>query len=604
MVKILASHAAGYRLARIIGFLMIPIFYLSFVLISDTLHERASLRANRDALQLMDLTFQTMLDYAGGSSISDQRARLLEQGPVLAASVGVKPEFQALQKAFELQESSRQDILQKAASLMMALGNGPGMNIGGDREANGLAMMSGDLLPHMVLNYNQIHMAIATSMADHDMIAQKLPDIASGATTLEFIARQLAMDTVQARALSDNPTAYSRLLQTSWWLTFDAAHDRGLAFGNHDDSVGTVHNLESAMSDVSHKWITTVGSVWNDIDTRLVEISNNKQSELNSWSLKTLGFSMVAILLGLGAAVSMFRKTLRQLDDLDLSRQRAVEAQASAERGSAELADMNSNMAQINVEMSSNLRALRAAQDQLVKKTRMEQMGQLTATIAHELRNPLGAVRTSAFLLERKTRGKELGIEGQLQRINNGVTRCDTIITQLLDFSRNKQIVTSSEDLDSWLERTVAEDAQRLPSMVAISCSLGLSGLHVPFDSSRLQRAISNLLSNASEAMVGNGDGQFHGSTSDPVIAITTRHAGEFVEIEIKDNGPGIKPDDMRRIREPLFTTKNFGTGLGLPAVEQIVAQHGGTLRVVSEYGQGAAFTLQIPCLQIVESAA
>ncbi len=604
MVKILASHAAGYRLARIIAFLMVPIFYLSFLLISNAVHERAALRANRDALQLMDLTFQTMLDYAEGGSASDHRTQLIGEGAALAKDVGVIPEFQALQKAFDSQDTSKHDILQKAANLMIALGDGPGMNIGGDREANGLAMMSGELLPHLVLNYDQLHRNVESSMLDHEMIAQKLPDIVSGAITLEFMSRQLGTGTVQARAVSPNPSAFNHLLQTTWWLTFDAAHNRGIAIGNHDDSASAVRDLESAMNGATHKWVSTVGNIWSDIDSRLMEISKSRQSELDSSALKTMGFSLVAILLGLGAAVSLFRKTLRQLDDLDLSRQQAVDARATAEQGSAELSILNADMARINVEMGNNLRALRVAQDQLIKKNRMEQMGQLTATIAHELRNPLGAVRTSVFLLERKTKGKDLGIDGQLKRINNGVTRCDAIITQLLDFSRSKQIVTQSEDLDAWLEQTIGEEAQRLPSAISLSCNLGLGGLLVPFDASRLHRALTNLLSNAAEAMVGNGDGQHRNATPEPHISITTQQNGEFATIEIKDNGPGIKPDDMRRVREPLFTTKNFGTGLGVPAVEQIVVQHGGTLKIESELGHGAAFTIQLPLRKQQEEAA
>ncbi len=91
----------------------------------------------------------------------------------------------------------------------------------------------------------------------------------------------------------------------------------------------------------------------------------------------------------------------------------------------------------------------------------MEQLGQLTATVAHELRNPLGAVRTSAFLLERKLKDKGLGIEAQLERINNGIVRCDNIITQLLDFSRTKQLQCQPGDLDDWLTGIVEEEAQK-----------------------------------------------------------------------------------------------------------------------------------------------
>jgi len=225
----------------------------------------------------------------------------------------------------------------------------------------------------------------------------------------------------------------------------------------------------------------------------------------------------------------------------------------------------------------------------------MEQMGQLTATMAHELRNPLGAARTSLFLLERKTRDKGLGIESQVQRISTAIMRCDDIIGQLLDFSRTRKLNPSSGDFDGWLERTIAEEAQRLPSVVSIHCNLSLNGQMVAFDPSRMHRALSNLINNASEAMVGNGEDPTRFAVSNPCIEISSLVEGDDLVLKVADNGPGISPENLAKVREPLFTTKSFGTGLGLPAVEQIVAQHGGSLTVESTVGLGTTITLRIP---------
>ena len=105
----------------------------------------------------------------------------------------------------------------------------------------------------------------------------------------------------------------------------------------------------------------------------------------------------------------------------------------------------------------------------------MAQLGQLIATVAHELRNPLGAVRTSAFLLERKVKGKGLGVEPQLERIGNGVTRCDDIISQLLDFARTRsRFSLKCLAFDDWLAKLVEEQAQQLPESVMVDCQLGL----------------------------------------------------------------------------------------------------------------------------------
>ena len=80
-----------------------------------------------------------------------------------------------------------------------------------------------------------------------------------------------------------------------------------------------------------------------------------------------------------------------------------------------------------------------------------------------------------------------------------------------------------------------------------------------------------------------------------PRIAVTSRQTARGIEVSVSDNGPGIRPEHLEKIREPLFTTKSFGTGLGIPAVEQILGQHGGRLEILSEPGQGAVFTIILP---------
>jgi PAS domain S-box-containing protein len=261
----------------------------------------------------------------------------------------------------------------------------------------------------------------------------------------------------------------------------------------------------------------------------------------------------------------------------------------------AELQRINEDVSRLNLELAANVRKLSEAQDSLVKKGRMEQLGQLTATVAHELRNPLGAVRTSAFLLERKLKDKNLGIETQLGRINNGIVRCDNIITQLLDFSRTTELHFQPGDLDAWLTQIVEEEAKKLPDHVNVELSLGLDGQTVPFDPARLQRAIINMISNAVEAMTSATDKDKSSVIAEPRVSISTFIKSGHVSVRVKDNGPGIAPEVLARIREPLFTTKSFGTGLGVPAIEQIAIQHGGRMDVRSEVGVGSAFTVWLP---------
>jgi signal transduction histidine kinase len=175
------------------------------------------------------------------------------------------------------------------------------------------------------------------------------------------------------------------------------------------------------------------------------------------------------------------------------------------------------------------------------------------------------------------------------------VTRCDDIISQLLDFARTKSLQSELLAFDDWLSRLIEEEAQRLPEVVAIECHLGLGEEKVTFDPARMSRVLINLLSNASEALVGKGDDLAKFAATSPRIVITSKRTMRGIEISVADNGLGISEENLKKIFEPLFTTKSFGTGLGLPAVEKILEQHGGGLEVSSTQGNGAVFTAWFP---------
>ncbi len=256
---------------------------------------------------------------------------------------------------------------------------------------------------------------------------------------------------------------------------------------------------------------------------------------------------------------------------------------------------VNDEITRLNVDLAENMKQLHEAQDEIIKKGKLALMGQLVATVAHELRNPLSAVRTSAFLLKRKLSGISVNVETQLLRINSSVARCDAVITQFLDYAKSHQLEYKECNFDNWVIKLVEEEAQNLPTAVAVECDLGLDGVSVPFDQNRLSRVLINLMTNASEAMVGKGDEPAKFATQEPKITIVTRQSERGIEMEVGDCGPGIAEEHITKIFEPLFTTKSFGTGLGLPAVVQVLEQHGGGLKVNGGLGKGATFTAWIP---------
>jgi signal transduction histidine kinase len=309
-----------------------------------------------------------------------------------------------------------------------------------------------------------------------------------------------------------------------------------------------------------------------------------------------IGIFMALIICG-GAYYGRYMGRVLKIKFIELEKTNLELAEAHQQTlaFSKEIQTVNNDMGTLNRQLSDNLAKLHEAQDEALRKGKMAQLGNLTATVAHELRNPLSTVRTSTYLLARKIKDKGLGVEPQLQRINNGIIRCDNIITQLLDFSRSKAVKAEPTVLDVWLEKLIQGEAQRLPESISIECYFGLSDKLVDLEPGRFERAMINLLANASEALVGKGDDPKACFRENPTITVSTRLTARGAEISVADNGPGISAENLSKIREPLFTTKNFGTGLGIPAVEQILEQHSGGLDITSVEGQGATFTMWLP---------
>jgi signal transduction histidine kinase len=234
-----------------------------------------------------------------------------------------------------------------------------------------------------------------------------------------------------------------------------------------------------------------------------------------------------------------------------------------------------------------------SAQVQLLASTKFATLGKLTSTVAHEIRNPLGSVRTSAFVLAKKL-GNNPDYASQFNRIEKGITRCDHIINQLLDYSRTKEAQVQDVELDTWIAQVLQEEAMQLPPDLNLVCELGVGSEIAAFDPERLRRVMVNLLNNAAQAMQ-NAAQKNPDQVKLQEIRVETKKSDRGYEIALSDNGPGIAAEHLTTIFEPFFTTKSFGTGLGLPACVNIMENHRGGLDVTSEVGKGTRFTAWFP---------
>lgn len=252
------------------------------------------------------------------------------------------------------------------------------------------------------------------------------------------------------------------------------------------------------------------------------------------------------------------------------------------------LARLNSELEQRVDERTAELRA---AQEELVLNERLATLGQLTATVSHELRNPLGVMRSSMYVVEKMIEDGDGRLLQAISRVNRNITRCDRIIDELLDYTRIRDLEIRSVPLDDWLGTFL--DEQLVPEGVRIQRKFGAGGMVVHTDTDRLRRAVINIYDNACQALTEQGCGS--GAQYKPQLTIQTRVGNHRMEMIFADNGPGIPENEIERIFEPLFSTKNFGVGLGLPVVRQIMEQHRGGVEVDKRRGGGAVFTLWLP---------
>ncbi len=235
----------------------------------------------------------------------------------------------------------------------------------------------------------------------------------------------------------------------------------------------------------------------------------------------------------------------------------------------------------------SRTEALESTQRELLRAERLAAIGQLTSTVGHELRNPLGTIRTSLFALRDRIDTSEQRTADTLGRIERSIERCDNIIQELLDYTRAPKLQRQEIELDAWLRSLIGD--LHLPDDVEVESDLNCEG-RVGADVQRLGQAIVNLVNNACQAMV---ERKADGGCS--VVRIGSRAASNRVEVSVSDAGPGISPDTLEHIFEPLFSTRAFGVGLGLPLVKQVMEQHGGGVAVNSVVGKGTTMTLWIP---------
>ena len=226
-------------------------------------------------------------------------------------------------------------------------------------------------------------------------------------------------------------------------------------------------------------------------------------------------------------------------------------------------------------------RALRSVHDQRLRKERLMILGQLAAGLAHQIRNPLGAIANALALARRQMpRTAPPPVHQALEIANDEIWEANRIIADLLDYARIRPPLRKEAQI-SELVRTALE-AERLPT--SINVKLTFSTINVWVDEDQVRDALRNLVRNAREAMNNGG-----------TLSISSELANDELLLRVRDTGGGVPPENQPLLFEPLVSSKPLGMGLGLATARSLIANQGGSLEYDMDNVDGACFVVRMP---------
>jgi two-component system NtrC family sensor kinase len=303
---------------------------------------------------------------------------------------------------------------------------------------------------------------------------------------------------------------------------------------------------------------------------------------LDSFLQRVVFIAGATLLLAVLIAVPVAWTISRPLTDLAEATQKVAQGDWSVRVPGHGYREMHTLAQSFNTMVET----LKETQEQLIQKEKLASVGQLAAGVAHEINNPLGSVLLYADILRKETPEDNPQQRADLEMILSEATRCKVIVNDLLNFSRQNEVLAQETDLNAIL-RELAEEVSKQDLFRHVELIPGLEPdlPTIQADPLQLHQVFLNLMNNAAEAMPEGGR-----------LILRTRKGpmNECVTAEVQDTGMGISEENMKRIFSPFFTTKPIGkgTGLGLAISYGIVKMHRGQISVQSQVGKGTTFTI------------
>lgn len=305
---------------------------------------------------------------------------------------------------------------------------------------------------------------------------------------------------------------------------------------------------------------------------------------------RTYGVALT-VLLGLGYAVvlgaMLEREIVAPLGQLRAGLARARAGEQGARVGLERRDEFGRLGESVDALIAREQQAERLAQTRgrtLVEQAGFAEVGALAAEVGHEIKRPLAGIKSAIELIAQEYAMSD-GEKALLRRVDLELVQLDQTLRDLLSLAKpvglNAQPTKLHEVIDAALVRLSGVPGSERVTVVR---DYGPAVPVIDGDAARLEQAMHNVLVNAVEAMPGGG-----------TLTVTTRAGGEDVAVDVADTGVGIAPENIDRILKPFFSTKPYGTGLGLALVARVVASHGGRVWVESEVGRGTVFHLRFP---------
>lgn len=238
----------------------------------------------------------------------------------------------------------------------------------------------------------------------------------------------------------------------------------------------------------------------------------------------------------------------------------------------------------LNAKLKQNIVQLQEVQAELVRQEKLSILGQLSGSVGHELRNPLGVMSNAVYYLQMVLTDADETTKEYLGIIKKEIDNCLRIITDLLDFARTRPPKRTLAAVPGLVSQSLGKCA--VPENIAIVLHLSDILPKVNVDPLQMEQVLQNIITNAIQAMPGGG--------TLTIIGTENPEAG-LVRLSISDTGEGISPENRRKLFQPLFTTKARGIGLGLVVCKNLVAANGGRIEVKSAPSEGTTFTVVLP---------